>query len=213
MMIHEITALAGPYKKRKRIGRGESSGWGKTSGRGHKGAKSRSGYSAKKAFEGGQMPYFRRMAKRGFTNVQFTTEFWVVNLGAILDHPSFAKGGDVDAQKLIDAGLIRDETRPLKVLGDLGDHAEKGLSVALKIKANRVSDSVRKLVTDAGGSVEEVGTRRDRVRGVDRNSEDRTPKNLTKKPKLRAAKDFSHLEKDKSKGQGKDKSKSKPKKN
>lgn len=193
MMIHEITVLAGRNKKRKRIGRGESSGWGKTSGRGHNGAKSRSGYSARFAFEGGQTPFFRRIAKRGFTNVQFTTDFWVVNLGAILDHPSFAKGGAVDSKTLIDAGLIRDTSRPVKVLGDLGDYAEGGLKVKLDIKTDRVTDSVRKIVTDAGGSVHESGTRRDRVRGIDRNSEDRKPTNLTKKPKMRAAKDFSHL--------------------
>lgn len=193
MMIHEITVLAGRYKKRRRIGRGESSGWGKTAGRGHNGAKSRSGYSAKKAFEGGQMPYFRRIAKRGFTNVQFRTDFWIVNLGAILDHPSFASGGEVNAEQLIEAGLIRDRSRPLKILGDLGERADTGLGVALAITAERVTDSVRKLVIDAGGSVKETGTRRDRVRGVDRSSEDRRPKNLTKKPKNRAAKDFSHL--------------------
>jgi len=202
MMIHDITAQAGKYKKRKRIGRGESSGWGKTAGRGHKGAKSRSGYSAKKAFEGGQMPFFRRVAKRGFTNAQFRTDFWTVNLGAILDHPSFAKGGVVNARNLIEAGLIRDESRPLKVLGDLGDHAEKGVGVKLEITANRVSDSVRKLVTDAGGSVTETGTRRDIIRGIDRNSEDRLPTRLTKKPKQRAAKDFSHLDKGSQKGKG-----------
>ena len=194
MMIHEITVLAGRYKKRKRIGRGESSGWGKTSGRGHNGAKSRSGYSARHAFEGGQTPYFRRIAKRGFTNVQFTTDFWVVNLGAILDHPNFAKGGEVNAKGLIGAGLIRDTSRPVKVLGDLGDHADRGLKVKLDIKADRVTESVRRMVTDAGGTVHESGTRRDRVRGIDRNSEDRTPTNLTKKPKMRAAKDFSHLD-------------------
>ncbi len=213
MMIHDITAMAGKYKKRKRIGRGESSGWGKTSGRGHKGAKSRSGYSAKKAFEGGQMPFFRRVAKRGFTNAQFRTEFWIVNLGSIIQHPSFASGGEVNAKKLIEAGLIRDDSRPLKVLGDLGENAESGLSVKLDITANRVTDSVRKIVTGAGGSVNETGTRRDIVRGIDRNSEDRTPTKLTKKPKNRAAKDFSHLmeKKDgKGKGKGKGESKGKP---
>jgi len=203
--------MAGTYKRRKRIGRGEASGWGKTAGRGHNGAKSRSGYSAKKAFEGGQMPYFRRMAKRGFTNVQFRTDFWIVNLGAIIEHPSFAGGGEVNAQRLIDAGLIRDTSRPVKILGDLGAKSESGLNVKLQITADRVTAGARKSVESAGGSVQETGTRRDRVRGVDRNSGDNTPKNLTKKPRLRAAKDFSHLMGNDAKDKSKKKSKPKGK--
>jgi len=189
-MIHEITPQVGRYKARKRVGRGESSGTGKTSGRGHKGDAARAGYKARHQSEGGQMPYFRRLAKWGFTNVQFKTEFWIANLGDILAHPMFAKGGEINAEKLVKAGLIRDTSRPVKILGDLGEKAGKGLSVKLNIDVARVSDKVRKLVTDAGGSVNESGTRRDNVRGVDRNSEDRRPKNLTKKPKVRAAKSF-----------------------
>jgi len=179
MMIHEITVVVGRHKGRKRIGRGRGSGVGKTSGRGHKGFGSRSGSSTKAAFEGGQMPLFRRIPKRGFTNAPFRTLFWTVNLGDIVAHPDFAKGGDVNADRLIRAGLIRDTTRPLKILGDLKG-AEK-LSVPLKINAERVSGKVRELVEGAGGSVHELGSRRDRVRGVDRNSSNPEPKNLTKK--------------------------------
>ncbi len=179
MMIHEVTPKVGKYKARKRIGRGESSGHGKTSGRGHKGAGSRSGWRAKAAFEGGQMPYFRRIPKRGFNNANFTTEFWIVNLCDIVAHPEFRKGGEVTAERLVAAGLIRDTKRPLKVLGDLGKDGRLG--VALKITADRVTESVRRAVTEAGGSIQEKGTRRDRVRGIDRNSDDRAPKNLTKK--------------------------------
>jgi large subunit ribosomal protein L15 len=181
MMIHEITVLAGKNRRPTRVGRGESSGHGKTSGKGHKGARARTGYSLKKAFEGGQTPYFRRISKRGFSNFNFTTSFWIVNLGDILAHPSFASGGDVNALALIKAGLIRDTTRPLKVLGDLGDFAEKGLKVKLNIVAERVTAKVRTLVEGSGGKVEELGTRRDKVRGIDRNSDDQAPKNLTKK--------------------------------
>ena len=188
MMIHDVTALAGKYKNRKRVGRGRGSGSGKTSGRGDKGAGSRAGYSRRHQFEGGQMPLFRRIAKRGFTNASFTTRFWIVNLCDIVAHPSFAKGGEVSAQTLIGAGLIRDEKRPVKVLGDLGEGDSLGVKLALKV--HRCSVRARKLVTDAGGSVEELGTTRDRTRGVDRNSDDRSPKNLTKKPKRRAAKKF-----------------------
>lgn len=186
MMIHEITALAGAYRKRKRIGRGESSGQGKTSGKGHKGARARAGYSLKKAFEGGQTPYFRRISKRGFSNVKYRTEFWIVNLVDIIAHDLFAKGGDVTAERLIEAGLIRDTTRPLKVLGDLGE--AKSLKVKLNITAERVTAKVRDVVAAAGGSVTESGTRRDKVRGIDRNSDDLAPKNLTKK--LRRGKKF-----------------------
>jgi large subunit ribosomal protein L15 len=179
MMIHDITAMAGKYKSRKRVGRGQGSGQGKQAGRGHKGAGSRSGNSRRAAFEGGQMPYFRRMPKFGFTNVQFKTKFFVVNLDTIVAHPGFAKGGTVNSETLTKAGLVRDQSRDLKILGDLGE-AEK-LSVKLDVTANRVTDSARKHIETAGGSVKETGTRRDMVRGIDRNSDDRSPKNLTKK--------------------------------
>lgn len=180
MMIHDITAQAPKYKARKRVGRGTGSGTGKRAARGQKGAGSRSGTARKTGFEGGQMPYFRRIRKFGFSNAKFVTEFWIVNLRDIAGHPAFAKGGAVNVETLIKAGLIRDDSRDLKILGDTGG---KALSIKLNITAARVSDPVRKLVGDAGGSVTETGTRRDRVRGIDRNSEDRKPKNLTKKLK------------------------------
>ncbi len=182
MMIHEITAIAGKYKQRKRIGRGVGSGNGKTSGRGQKGAGSRTGHSKLYQFEGGQMPFFRRMPKFGFTNANFRTHFWTVNLGAIVSHPDFKDGGEVNIDSMVKAGLVRDNSRNLKILGGLEDGQEK-LSVKLDVSTNRVTDSARKMITDAGGSVTESGTRRDRVRGIDRNSDDRTPKNLTKKLK------------------------------
>lgn len=177
MMIHEITQLAGRNKRRKRVGRGTAAG-GKRAGRGQKGAGSRSGTARKTGFEGGQMPYFRRLRKFGFTNANFMIRFWTVNIRAILAHPSFAKGGTVNAETLIKAGLIRDDSRDLKVLGDLGDMT---LNAKLDVTAARVSGKARKLIEDAGGKVNETGTRRDKVRGVDRNSDDKTPKNLTKK--------------------------------
>jgi len=186
MMIHDITALAGPYKNRKRVGRGEGSGHGKTSGRGAKGAGSRSGNSSKIGFEGGQMRYFRRLAKFGFTNAPFKVQFWTVNLGDIVSHPGLAKGGDVNIATLIKAGLVRDESRDLKILGSLGKAS--GLKVKFNVNASRVSASARKMIEDAGGTVSETGTRRDRVRGIDRNSADKAPKNLTKKLKRSSAK-------------------------
>lgn len=184
MMIHEITAKAGKYKACKRVGRGEGSGHGKQSGRGNKGAGSRSGTSAKIGFEGGQMRYFRRMPKFGFTNAAFKTQYWTVNIGDIIAHADFAKGGKVTTDSLIKAGLVRDASRDLKILGHLKDaKGSKNLAVKLDVEAARVSDSARKLIVDAGGKVNQTGSRRDKVRGVDRNSDDRSPKNLTKKLK------------------------------
>ena len=125
------------------------------------------------------MPYFRRHSKRGFTNVRFTTEFWCVNLGDLLKHPAYASGGDVTSESLVASGVVRDDTRPVKLLGDL--RGADGVSVALNVDVERVTKSVREAIEAAGGSVTERGSRRDRVRGVDRNSDDQTPKNLTKK--------------------------------
>lgn len=211
MMIHEISELAGKYKARKRVGRGTGSGTGRRSGRGQKGAGSRSGTAQKTGFEGGQMPYFRRLRKFGFSNANFTTEFWTVNLRAILAHPQFAKGGAVNAETLIKAGLIRDTSRDLKILGDVGEAGK--VSVKLNITAARVTAKVRELVGAAGGSVTETGTRRDKVRGIDRNSEDKTPKNLTKKLKRSAGPKkpvVAEAEGDDSDAKGKDKKKAKP---
>ena len=179
MMIHDITALAGKYKDRKRVGRGRGSGRGKTSTRGHKGAGSRAGYSRKAAFEGGQMPYFRRMPKRGFNNANFSTRFRIANLRDIVSHPDFSGGGTVTAEALQKRGVIQSNDLPLKILGDLG--GEEKLSVKLEVTAERVTASARKHIESAGGSVNETGTRRDRVRGIDRSSDDQTPANLTKK--------------------------------
>lgn len=185
MMIHEVTAIAGQYKKRKRVGRGVGSGSGKTSGRGQKGAGSRSGTSTRFQFEGGQMPFFRRMPKFGFTNAKFRNEFWAVNLGKVLAHADFQNGGTINAETLAKAGIIRDSSRDLKILGGLAD-GQESIKVKVDITANRVTKAARKLVEDAGGKVNETGTRRDNVRGVDRNSDDQTPKNLTKKLKKQA---------------------------
>lgn len=182
MMIHEVTAIAGKHKQRKRVGRGVGSGNGKTAGRGQKGAGSRRGHSTLYQFEGGQMPFFRRMPKFGFTNANFKTKFWIVNLGAIAAHEHFKKGGDVNVDTLVKAGLVRDGSRDLKILGGLGEGADK-LGIKLNVEASRVTDSARSMITEAGGSVKETGTRRDKVRGVDRESDDRSPKNLTKKLK------------------------------
>lgn len=185
MMIHDVTEKVGKYKARKRVGRGKYGARGKTSGRGAKGAGSRSGTSTRFTFEGGQMPFFRRIPKFGFTNAQFKTQFWIVNIGDVARHASFAKGGEVNTKSLMKAGLVRDESRELKVLGGIG---EDGLKAKLNVTAARITASARKLIEGAGGKVNETGTRKDKVRGVDRNSDDLTPKNLTKKLKQSARK-------------------------
>lgn len=177
MMIHEITSQAGRYKQRKRVGRGPGSG-GKRAGRGQKGAGSRKGHSTRHQDEGGQMPLFRTWPKFGFTNAQFKTPFWIVNIKDIVEHESFKSGGEVSPDALIKAGLIRDTSRDVKILGNV---PEGGLKAKLTVSVSRVSGSARRTIEEAGGSVTETGTRRDRVRGIDRNSDDKTPKNLTKK--------------------------------
>jgi large subunit ribosomal protein L15 len=162
MMIHEITPQAGRYKTRKRIGRGPGSGKGKTSGRGHKGQRSRAGFSRRAGYEGGQMPYFRRLQVRGFNNANFRQLFWTVNLRSIVVLEQFKKGGDITAEILVEAGLIRDLKRPLKILGDMGDET---LSVKLNITAARFTKSAKKQIVDAGGTFTETGTRRDKIKG------------------------------------------------
>jgi len=144
-MIHEITEKTGKYKARKRIGRGHGSGSGKTSGRGHKGAKSRSGYSRRPAFEGGQMQYFRRIPKRGFTNADFKTVYHIVNLASL--EARFEKGATVDASALVEAGLVRNFKNPVKILGQ-GD-----LTISINVTADKFSASAVSKIEAAGGSV------------------------------------------------------------
>jgi large subunit ribosomal protein L15 len=132
----------GSRKKRKRIGRGTSSGTGKTSGKGQKGQKARSGYSRKAGFEGGQMPIHRRLPKRGFTNI-FGKLFQVVNLH-VIEKGEFS--GEVTPEILKSKSLISDPTKPLKILGT-GE-----IKGALKITADAFSDSARQKIEKAGGS-------------------------------------------------------------
>lgn len=143
MKLHELSPAPGSRKSRKRVGRGPGSGLGKTAGRGHKGQKSRSGYSRRAGFEGGQMPLVRRVPKRGFTNV-FRTQYTVVNLDALE-----GLEGTVDPQLLRDRGLVR-KGRPVKILG--GGEVSK----ALVVRAHRFSTQARSKIEAAGGTCEEV---------------------------------------------------------
>lgn len=148
MMIHEITKKVGKHRRRARVGRGESSGMGKTSGRGHKGAKSRSGWSLPPQYQGGQINFIQKMPKRGFTNAMFKTVYNIVNVKAL---ESVAQSGDeVNTTSLLAAGLIRRKDRPLKILG------EGELTKKLTVTADRFSASARQKIEAAGGTVNEL---------------------------------------------------------
>lgn len=150
MMIHQINAGKDVRSKpRKRVGRGESSGWGKTAGRGNKGMKQRAGSGPHLAYEGGQMPYFRRMPKRGFSNFKFRVEYQIVNIGD-LDR-IFDENAVVDPAALFNTGLIKDEDRPVKILGD-GE-----LKKPLFVRAHKFSGSAVKAIEAVGGKVEVIG--------------------------------------------------------
>jgi large subunit ribosomal protein L15 len=147
MMIHDITEKVGKHKARRRVGRGRGSGVGKTSGRGHKGAASRAGFSRRPYFEGGQMSFVRRMPKRGFSNVQFRTNYHVVNLKTLQERVE--DGATVDAKSLAAAGIIRDAKLPLKILG------EGELTKKLTITAARYSEAAKAKIEKAGGTANE----------------------------------------------------------
>lgn len=144
-LVHEITALAGGRKRRKRVGRGESSGSGKTSGRGHKGLQSRSGGGVRKLTEGGQMPIFRRLPKRGFNNYNFRTEFNIVNLSSLNDR--FSDGDTVDLAKLRAERLVQGSGVLVKIL------AKGVLERKLTIEAHAFSKQAKELIEKAGGQV------------------------------------------------------------
>ena len=145
MMIHEITAQVGRHKRRRRLGRGPGSGRGKTCGRGHKGAGSRSGSggSVRASREGGQMPLFRRLPKRGFSNVLFKKSYAIINVQALEEQ--FKSGAKVDPKTLAEAGLIH-RSLPVKILGQ-GQIKKK-----LDVTAAAFSASAIKKIEEAGGS-------------------------------------------------------------
>ena len=148
MNLTEITKSVGADRRRRRVGRGESSGSGKTCGRGHKGQHSRSGFSQRRLNEGGQMPSFRRMPKRGFNNANFRTEYAVVNVGDLNER--FGDGAEVTLASLQQVGLIRNGTLPVKVLGD-GTVSKK-----LTVQAHKFSASAEAKIGEAGGQVQKL---------------------------------------------------------
>ena len=145
MRLEDLRPAPGAVKPRKRVGRGPGSGQGKTAGKGHKGQKARSGGGTRPGFEGGQMPLYRRVPKRGFTPRE-RTEYAVINLKAFAE---FRAGDVVDPDRLVSARLIKNAERgAVKILG-------KGeLSRPLTVKAHAVSASARQKIEAAGGTIE-----------------------------------------------------------
>lgn len=141
--LNNLHAPEGSTHKKKRVGRGPGSGLGKTAGRGNKGQKSRSGYSMKIGFEGGQMPLQRRLPKRGFTNI-FKKQWIEVSLGTLNDN--FAANEEVTPEALHERGLIKKAQRDVVVLGT-GE-----VDKALRVSAHRFTKSAREKIEQAGGS-------------------------------------------------------------
>ncbi|EGC76437.1 MULTISPECIES: 50S ribosomal protein L15 [Treponema] len=145
MSEFNLTVPAGATHKKKIVGRGSSSGWGKTSGKGHKGQQARSGGKVYAGFEGGQMPLYRRVAKKGFSNYPFKKEFYVVNLAML--ETKYSDGETVNKESLMQKGLLRKGSLYVKVLGT-GDITKK-----LTVDVDRISASAKEKIEKAGGTI------------------------------------------------------------
>lgn len=143
MRLHNLSNVKGAVHRRKRVGCGEGGGHGKTCGRGGKGQTARSGGSIRVGFEGGQMPIFRKLPRRGFNNKNFHTLYETVNVGELSKLDDSV--AEVNREVLVAAGLVRSNSNPLKVLGD-GE-----LSKGLKITADKFSKSAKEKIEKAGG--------------------------------------------------------------
>ena len=146
MKLHELQPSEGSRHVRNRVGRGTSSGNGKTAGRGQKGQKARSGGGVRLGFEGGQTPLFQRLPKRGFTNIN-RKEFAVINLDVL---NRFEDGTEVTPALLVESGIIKDEKSGIKVL------ANGELTKKLSVKAAKFSKAAETAIQAAGGSVEVI---------------------------------------------------------
>ena len=146
MKLHELTPAEGSVKDKKRKGRGAGSGNGKTAGKGHKGQKARSGGGVRPGFEGGQLPLYRKLPKRGFTNI-FATKYAIVNVEKL---NAFEDGAVVDINALLEKKIIRKELDGLKVLGN-GEITQK-----ITVKAAIFSASAKEKIEAAGGKAEVV---------------------------------------------------------
>ena len=143
----KLNELEMSTKARKRVGRGPGSGNGKTSGKGHKGQNARSGGGVRPGFEGGQLPLYRRLSKRGFNNYNFQTVYATVNVG---DLERFDEGTVVTKELLIEVGLVRKELDGIKILGN-GELTKK-----LTVKANKFSSTAKTKIENVGGTIEVI---------------------------------------------------------
>ena len=143
----KLNELETNTKACKRIGRGPGSGSGKTSGKGHKGQNARSGGRVRPGFEGGQLPLYRRLSKRGFNNYNFRTDYAVVNVG---DLERFEEGTVVNKELLIKSGLIKKELDGIKILGN-GELTKK-----LTVEANKFTTSAKEKIENVGGKTEVI---------------------------------------------------------
>jgi len=147
MKLHELRPSEGAFKTKKRVGRGVASGLGKTSGKGHKGQNARSGGGVHPWFEGGQTPLYRRIAKRGFSNAMFKTEYAVINLS---DLNKFENGTEVTPELLKEMGILKKQLAGVKVLG------QGKLEKKLVVKASKFSETAKKEIEKLGGKAEVI---------------------------------------------------------
>ena len=147
MKLHELKAVEGSTKTRKRIGHGPGSGTGKTSGKGEKGQNARSGGGVRPGFEGGQLPLFRRLPKRGFSNYEFKTRYATVN---VEDLEVFEENTVVTIDLLKEKGLIKKELDGLKILGN------GNLTKKLTVRADKFTNSAKAKIENIGGKTEVI---------------------------------------------------------
>ena len=147
MKLYNIKPAEGATKTRKRLGRGIGSGTGKTSGKGHKGQNARSGGGVRPGFEGGQLPLFRRLPKRGFSNAKFKTEYAIINLS---DLNKFENNTEITPELLKEMGLVKNQMDGIKVLGN------GTLERKLTVKAHKFSSAAKEQIEKLGGKAEVI---------------------------------------------------------
>ncbi len=147
MKLHELRPSEGAFKTSKRLGRGTGSGLGKTSGKGHKGQNARSGGGVRPGFEGGQLPLFRRLPKRGFSNAMFKVEYATINVS---DLEKFEDGAVVTPELLKEMGILKKQLAGVKVLGN------GNLTKKVTVKANKFSASAVEKIEAIGGKAEVI---------------------------------------------------------
>ena len=147
MKLHELRHSVGAVKARKVLGRGTSSGTGKTSGKGHKGQNARSGGGVRPGFEGGQLPLYRRLPKRGFSNADFKIRYAVINIS---DLNLFEEGSTITPELLKELGIIKQQLDGLKILGN------GSIDKKLTVRAHKFSDKAKKAIETAGGKAEVI---------------------------------------------------------